>query len=127
MKNARLYIGIISTLVWEAAIVAVIKWGLPKAGIKVPLWGTVLICLGFALYSVTFYRIGSRALRKKSEPGSTNMVGVEGRVSSRLDPEGYVRIHGELWEARSESGIIERGADVIVVNQVGLKIVVRNK
>jgi membrane-bound serine protease (ClpP class) len=127
MKNTRLFIAVISTTVWEAAIVSVIKWGLSRVGIRIPLWGTVLICLGFAIYSVTFYRIGSRTIRKKSLPGSTTMIGVEGRAASLLDPEGFVRIEGELWEARAETGRIDRGTDIVVVNQSGFKLVVRKK
>ena len=127
MKNARLFIGIFSTIAWEAGIVSIITWGLPKLGINIPLWGTVLICLGFLVYSITFYRIGSRALKKKSLPGSTNMIGIEGKAASRLEPDGFVRIEGELWEARAESGIIDKGKYVIVVSQIGFKLVVRPK
>ena len=127
MKNARLFIGIFSAIAWEAGIVSIIIWGLPKLGINIPLWGTVLICLAFLVYSVTFYRIGSRTLKKKSLPGSTNMTGVEGKAASRLDPDGFVRIEGELWEAKAEGETIEKGKYVIVVRQRGFKLVVRPK
>jgi len=55
------------------------------------------------------------------------MVGIKGQVASRLAPEGLVRIGGELWNARAEDASIDMGADVIVVRQSGLKVVVRRK
>lgn len=55
------------------------------------------------------------------------MVGIEGQVVDRLAPEGFVRIGGELWNARAENGSIDVGIDVIVVRQSGLKVVVRQK
>jgi membrane-bound ClpP family serine protease len=127
MKNARLLIAIITSLLDEAIIVAAIIWGLPRLGVDIPLYGIILICIAFVIYAVSFYLIGSNILRKKPMPGFTQMVGVEGRTVSRLDPRGFVRVEGELWESKAESGSIQSGVDVIVVDQYGLKLVVRPK
>jgi membrane-bound serine protease (ClpP class) len=35
-------------------------------------------------------------------------------VRTPLDPEGYVLLHGELWRARSEDGLIAAGEPVEV-------------
>lgn len=123
--STRLIMSILSNSLIEAAIVAVILWGLPRLGIHIPLYGLILICIVFLVYAVLSYNIGSRTLSKKPLPGLTTMVGVEGEVVSRLAPEGLVRIEGELWNARSENGPIDVGTDVIVVSQNGLKVVVR--
>jgi membrane-bound ClpP family serine protease len=125
--NARLIMAIFTNLVYEAIIVAVIIWGLPRWGIHMPLYGLILICVAFAVYGVVSFLIGNRTLRRKPLPGLTSMVGIEGQVVSRLAPEGFVRIGGELWNARAENGSIDVGADVIVVRQSGLKVVVRRK
>jgi membrane-bound ClpP family serine protease len=125
--NARLIMAIFTNLVYEAVIVAVIMWGLPRWGIHIPLYGLILICVAFAVYGIASFLIGSRTLRTKPLPGLTTMVGIEGQVVSRLAPEGFVRIGGELWNARAEDGSIDVGADVIVVVQSGLKVVVRQK
>ncbi len=127
MKNARLIVAIITNLLDEAIIVAFIIFGLPRLGVQIPLYGIILIGVGFLVYAVGFYTIGSKILRKKPLPGFTDMVGVEGRVVSRLAPNGFVRIQGELWESRAESGMIDAGTDIIVVDQYGLKLVVRRK
>jgi membrane-bound ClpP family serine protease len=125
--NARLIMAIFTNLLYEAIIVAVILWGLPRWGIHIPLYGLILICIAFAVYGVISFLIGSRTLRTMPLPGLTSMVGIEGQVVDRLAPEGFVRIGGELWNARAENGSIDVGTDVIVVRHSGLKVVVRRK
>jgi membrane-bound ClpP family serine protease len=125
--NARLIMAVFTNLLYEAIIVAVILWGLPRLGVRIPLYGLILICIAFATYGVVSFLIGSRTLRRKPLPGLTTMVGLEGQVVSKLAPEGFIRIGGELWNARVENGSIEVGADVLVVRQSGLKVVVRRK
>ena len=118
-------IAIVTSLIDEVIILAIILFGLPRLGIQIPLYGIVLIVLFFGAYAFIFFRLGSGTLRKKPLAGLTDMVGVEGRTASRLNPEGYVMIHGELWESRAHNGVLPKGTDVIVVDQYGLKLVVR--
>ena len=125
--NARLIMAMFTNLLYEAIIVALLIWGLPRLGIHIPLYGVTLICLAFLIYAVVLFIIGDRTLRKKPLPGFTTMVGLEGQVVSQLAPEGVVRIEGELWNARAENGTIEGGAEVIVVRQYRLKLVVHRK
>ena len=125
--NARLVTAILTNLLYEAIIVAVLKWGLPRLGIDLPLYGIILICVAFLMYAVVMFVVGSRTLAKRPMPGFTTMVCLEGQVVSRLAPEGTVKIEGELWNARAESGTIDVGADVVVVRQYGLRVVVRPK
>jgi membrane-bound serine protease (ClpP class) len=123
--NARLLITIVSNIVWEALIVAAAVWLLPLLGIKIPLWGIILITVVFAIYAAFMYKIGSRILIKKVVPGATDMIGVKARVTRKLAPRGFISIEGELWEAVTENGIIEAGVEVLVVGQKGLKLVVK--
>ena len=125
--NARLIMAIFTNLLYEAIIVALLIWGLPGLGIHIPLYGITLICVAFLIYAVVLFIIGDRTLRKKPLPGFTTMVGLQGQVVSQLAPEGVVRIEGELWNARAENGTIEGGAEVIVVRQYRLKLVVHRK
>jgi membrane-bound ClpP family serine protease len=125
--NVRLIMTIFTNLVYEAIIVALLIWGLPRLGIHIPLYGVTLISLAFLIYAVVLFIIGDRTLRKKPLPGFTTMVGLQGQVVSQLAPEGVVRIEGELWNARAENGTIEGGAEVIVVRQYRLKLVVHRK
>jgi membrane-bound serine protease (ClpP class) len=44
--------------------------------------------------------------------GSVEMLGQVGVVRQRLDPTGFVFVHGELWQARSSGEPIEPGTPV---------------
>jgi len=122
--SARLVWAIISILLEEAAIVAIVLWGLPRLDIEIPLAGLIALMVAWGAYSVITYRRGSRALRRKPLDGLPDMVGSQGEVVSPLDPEGLVRIKGELWQAESASGRIDTGEEVTVVRQDGLKLIV---
>lgn len=123
--SARLILAFITSLLDEAIIVAILLWGLPRLGINIPLPGLIVIMLAFAVYAVVSFRFGSRILSRKPVEGLSSMVGTEGKVVISLAPEGSVTIHGELWNARAESGAIESGEAVTVVGQDGLKLIVR--
>lgn len=125
--TGRLIIAVITTLIEEAALVAIFLWGLPAVGINLHIGVLITLMVALAAYSVTTYRLGSRALRKKPVVGLPDMVGARGRVVSELAPEGTVRIKGELWDSKAEGRKIGAGTDVIVVGQDGLKLIVRRQ
>lgn len=127
MISARLIIAIITTALEETAIAVVGLWLLPKIDINLPLFAIILIMLAWAGFAVFTYHMGSRALRKKPEGGLSDMLGTRGEVVKRLDPEGMVRIRGELWKAKSAGRKIETGEEVTVVGQKGLKLIVERE
>ncbi len=66
-----------------------------------------------------------RARKKKPEAGKEELVGEVGRVIEDLDPEGVVKLHGELWRAKTRSGdVIPVGEKVRVVEVSGLTLIV---
>ena len=126
MISGRLIVAIITITLQEAAIAAIVIWGLPKMGIEVPVAALIAIMLAWIAISVTIYRKGSHALRRRQVTGLTDMQGHTGEVVNRLVPDGYVKIRGELWQAVSyDRNIIEIGSKVTVVDQQGLRLVVR--
>ncbi len=125
--KGRLIIAIVSTVLEEAALAAGVLLGLPRLGIHIPLWVLIIVMLAWGAYTVITYRMGSRALRRKPVHGLTAMLGSEGKAVSPLAPEGMVRIKGELWRAKSASGRMDTGEEVIVVGQDGLKLIVRKR
>ncbi len=116
---------IFSTMLEEAAIVAVVLWGLPQLGIYIPLAGLIALMVAWGAFSIVFYRMGSRALRKKPIVGLPDMVGSKGKVVSPLAPNGVIRIGAELWEAASAGRRIKIGEQVTVVGRDGLTLIVR--
>ncbi len=62
------------------------------------------------------------------EGGYTSpMVGAQGIVEERLAPSGYVRVHGELWQAEVVRGSspIDRGQPVRIEEVRGLTLFVQ--
>ena len=122
--KGRLILSITSTILEEAAIVAIVLWGLPRWNIRIPLWGLIIIMAAWAAYSIFTHRAGSRALKRKPPTGLLNMIGCKGKVISPLAPEGLVRINGELWKASSAAGEMAQGEEITVVGQDRLKLIV---
>ena len=122
--TARLIYAIVSILLEEAAIVAVVLVGLPQLDIEVPVGVLIAVMVAFAVFSVLLYRAGSEALRRKPVALSV-MVGSKGKVVSPLAPIGFIKIKDELWEAESASDKIGIGKEVMVIEQDGLKLMVR--
>jgi len=120
-------LAILGTLLEEAALAAVVLWGLPLLGIHLPLAGLIALMAVLLAFAVITYRLGSRALGRKPVVGLSDMVGSQGKAVSRLDPEGLVRIKGELWESKSDGRRINAGEEVTVVGQEGLKLIVRRE
>ena len=124
--TGRLILGIISTMLEEAAIVAIVRWGLPQIDVHIPLPGLIALMVVWLAYSVFTYRMGTRALMTKQLVGLPDMIDSKGKVVSPLAPEGLVRIRGELWVAKLASGEMKSDGEVIVVGQDGLKLVVQD-
>jgi membrane-bound serine protease (ClpP class) len=70
----------------------------------------LLAGLALALIVVTLSR------HKKDAFGELDLMGARASVETTLEPEGSVLVRGELWRARSRTGVsIERGRAVRVV------------
>ena len=123
--SARLILATFSTLLEETAIVVIVRWALPQVGINIRLPSLIVIMVIWGAFSVFTYHLGSRALRRKQVIGLPDMVGTKGTVVNPLAPEGLIRARGELWIAKSTSGEMETGEEVVVVEQERLKLVVR--
>jgi membrane protein implicated in regulation of membrane protease activity len=113
---------IITTLLEQAALVAVVLWLLPMAGINIPLWGLISLVAALGVYASVTYRLGRKTLAR--EPILSPGVGSRGRTTTLISPTGYVRVNGELWPASSESKI-GAGEEVSVAGMEGMTLLVR--
>ncbi|WP_297421702.1 NfeD family protein [Thermococcus sp.] len=78
-----------------------------------------------------FFLFGAAAVvkahRRRPEAGKEELIGEVGRVVEDLDPEGIIKLHGELWKARSRDGrVIRVGEEVKVVEVNGLMLTVEH-
>ncbi len=62
------------------------------------------------------------------QPGDIkSLIGTEGIAEERLDPSGYIRVHGELWRAEviGKTIPIEKGQTVLIERACGLTLFVK--
>jgi membrane-bound serine protease (ClpP class) len=88
---------------------------LPAAGLSIS-WQTILFVA--ALTVVFFLAVLSYAVKAqftRVRTGWEGLVGERGVAKSDIDPEGKVFIHGELWNAESETPV-KAGERVVVVS-----------
>jgi membrane-bound serine protease (ClpP class) len=97
----------------------------PSASVSVPLLIAIAVVVG-----VFFVVVARAALRVRQEPvvtGADKLVGEEGVVTETLDPNGQVRVRGEVWAAKLDddaTGPLAVGAGVVVWEIRGLTLVV---
>jgi membrane-bound serine protease (ClpP class) len=123
--SGRLIVAIVTTLLYEVALIVVVLWGLPRLGIYIPIPGLVVLVLALSAVAIATYRKGSQALGKKVVVGLSSMIGSKAKVVSKIDLEGMVKVKGELWKAQSTGERIDVGEEVTVVGQKRLKLIVR--
>jgi membrane protein implicated in regulation of membrane protease activity len=122
MKHRRYTaLAITTSLLEEAALVAVVLWLLPRVEINIPLWGLILMMIALGVYNYINYRLGKKALIKK--PMISPDIGSRGRTTTPVSLKGYVRVNGELWQASSNS-TIDAGEEITVVGIEGMTLLI---
>jgi membrane-bound ClpP family serine protease len=115
---------IVTTLLEEIALAAIVLWLLPVFGIVIPLWALALMMIAWGTYSYVSYRLCKKALDKKVTSPREAMIGCQGTTKTCLDPDGIVQVQGELWKATTADSMIQSGEDVIVQGISGLTLFV---
>lgn len=82
---------------------------------------TTVVTVLFFLFVIG---IGLKAQRAKPVTGIEGLVGEVGETLGTLDLTGTVRVHGEVWNAESTSGMISKGEKVRVTGIKDLKLYV---
>jgi membrane protein implicated in regulation of membrane protease activity len=87
------------------------------------LWGVIVLWL--AKDAILFPFVW-RAYDRDRLRELQSLVGTEGIVEERLAPSGYIRVHGELWQAerRGDGSPVEKGEIVKIQKIEGLKLLV---
>ncbi len=94
--------------------------------INYPVWVVWLTIPLLIVKDVIMFQFTWRAYDKANQNA---MIGVEGTVTDKLSPSGYVRIQGELWRAIviDSGSVIEEGETVTVTNIDGLTLHVQSE
>ena len=122
-SRAFLAYAIVTSLLELAALLVVLLWVLPAAGLVVPRGFVILSTVILAVVSTVLTYLNLKAIRLR--PVRSPDVGVVAVVVRSLTPEGYVRVGNELWPARCETGDVARGRKVSVVRMERLRLVVK--
>jgi len=84
-------------------------------------WGVVAGLIALSLFGLEVFYFYRRMRGVKVVTGVENLVGAVGKAVEPLEPEGHVRVHGELWEARAPEAV-PAGVRVRVVALDGLTL-----
>jgi len=79
------------------------------------------------LFFLFIIGVGLKAQRAKPVTGIEGMMGEVGETLDPLDLTGTVRVHGEIWNAESISGVISKGRKVRVTGIKDLKLYVETE
>ncbi len=93
----------------------------PLPELRVRLSTAVGITLPFAVITIFLMRLVILAHRNKSVTGEEGLISETGVALTDIDVEGKVRVHGEIWQASSETPIAA-GEPVKVLTVEGLKV-----
>ena len=119
--RARLIYNVVTTLAEEAAIALAGLWLLPRLGVRIPPWVVGVIMAAWLAFTIFTYQKGTIALRR----AAIDIVGRRGLAITRLDPEGQVKVEGEIWRARATNGPIDEGTNIEIIARQGLTLSVR--
>jgi membrane-bound serine protease (ClpP class) len=90
---------------------------------------SIEVIIMIAVLSLVFFlfviMLGIKAQKRKITTGSEGIINEAGIAISDLDPEGEIKIHGEIWRTESIEGTIKAGSKVTVVSISDLKLKVK--
>lgn len=91
-------------------------------------WAVIVVVVVFtAAFFLFAIGMGVRAQRRKPSTGIQGIVGEPGEAISDLNPDGQVKVHGEIWSATSVGGSIRRGTKIVTVEIDNLRLKVRKQ
>jgi membrane-bound serine protease (ClpP class) len=92
-----------------------------EPAIKISLQVIALATLATAAFFVFVVGLTVKAHRKQVTTGREGMIGAVGIALTNLNPQGQVHVHGEIWQARSDTPI-EKDQPIKVLAVSGLQL-----
>jgi membrane-bound serine protease (ClpP class) len=104
-----------------AVIGSLILIDVPYPELRLPLKLVLAVVIPFGVIFTFVLRLAIQARRAKVTTGSSGMIGLTGKAETAIAPEGTIFVRGELWKARSKTGIAP-GGSVRVTGMDGLTL-----
>ncbi|RLB58157.1 MAG: nodulation protein NfeD [Deltaproteobacteria bacterium] len=83
----------------------------------------LIISIVAAFFAYALYKV-AKAKKRKPKIGYGDLVGMNGIAITDINPDGQVKVRGEIWNAQADE-YIGKGENVIVIAQERLKLRVR--
>ena len=96
----------------------------PIPELQIHLSTAIALSLPFALITLFLVTIVVKARRRRTCTGAEGMAGLSGIALTDISAAGQVLVHGEIWQARSDSPV-PSGAPIRVSSIQGLELTVR--
>jgi membrane-bound serine protease (ClpP class) len=97
----------------------------PLQFVEVSLGVIIPLVISTALFFAFVVGAGLKAQKRKIDTGEQGMIGAEGVAVAVLNPNGQVRVQGEIWNAESIDGKIAQDAKIVVTEIHGLLLKVK--
>jgi membrane protein implicated in regulation of membrane protease activity len=110
-----------------AIVVLILVIFLIRRWVEFPMWLAWGVVLVWVIKDAALFPFVWRAYDRRGSDKLLSMVGQQGIATQRLDPDGYVRVRGELWQAEviGQDYPAEKNQPVIVQAVSGLKLFVK--
>ena len=118
---------VLASLIDDAVVLALIFLGLWLFHIEITWWIILIVAVAIVAFIFVMHKAVIPAIRRGKLNGAEGMIGMTGKVTEPLKPDGTVKIKGEYWKAKAVEGEVEIGEDVEVVGITGLDLEVRKK
>ncbi len=92
-----------------------------EPAIRVSMQVVITSTLATAAFFVFAVGLVVKAHRQQASTGREGMIGEVGMALTDLNPTGRVQVHGEIWQARSDSSI-QKGETIKVTQVMGLQV-----
>ncbi len=94
--------------------------------IDYPIWTGVLVMALLVVKDAILYPFLKLGYERDAKTGIARLVGSQGIVKQRLEPDGFIQIAGELWTARAGRGVqaIPTGTQVYIESADGMTLIV---
>jgi membrane protein implicated in regulation of membrane protease activity len=90
-------------------------------------WNVLLLAVAMAAEVGEIYLWKRYLDRRRVRTGAEGLVGEAAEVMDSCEPEGRVRLRGEIWRARCTTGDAPRGARVRITGVDGLTLEVERE
>jgi membrane-bound ClpP family serine protease len=126
--SSRIVLRYILFQIPSLVLLAVILWTVQRY-VDFPQWFFWGFMLLWVAKDAILFPFVWRAYDRRQERSLQKMIGKKGVAKERLDPSGYIFIHGELWKAEVVEGSppVEKGESVWVEGIRGRVLLVRGE